>query len=188
MGTADASGRGDHAEDDQEGAVLHVWQTDQPFSGVRMVEGSSKLCQKGVRSGQVGRAVNESAAKFAKELVDRVKREDPARGVWHVKSKGHFRIWCDASAVAVAAALECDGEIVEDGSWLRKRKDPLHINFAELVSVMRGVTLAMRWGVKQLEIMTDSASVYWWLQSLATGDQRLCVSGDGEMLIAGGWS
>ena len=127
--------------------------------------------------------LNESAVKFAKELVDRVKREDPARGVWHVKSKGHFRIWCDASSVAVAAALECDGEIVEDGSWLRKRKDPLHINFAELVSVMRGVTLAMRWGVKQLEIMTDSASVYWWLQSLATGDQRLCVSGDGEMLI-----
>ena len=127
--------------------------------------------------------LNESAAKFAKDLVDRVKREDPARGVWHVKSKGHFRIWCDASAVAVVAALECDGEIVEDGSWLRKRKDPLHINFAELVSVMRGVTLAMRWGVKQLEIMTDSASVYWWLQSLATGDQRLCVSGDGEMLI-----
>ena len=127
--------------------------------------------------------LNESAAKFAKELVDRVKREDPARGVWHVRSKGHFRIWCDASAVAVAAALECDGEIVEDGSWLRKRKDPLHINFAELVSVMKGVTLAMRWKVKQLEIMTDSASVYWWLQSLATGDQRLCVSGDGEMLI-----
>ena len=85
--------------------------------------------------------------------------------------------------MAVAAALECNGNIVEDGCWLRKRKDPLHINFAELVAVMKGVTLATKWGVKHLEIMTDSASVYWWLWSLATGDQRLQVSGDGEMLI-----
>ena len=91
--------------------------------------------------------LNESAAKFAKELVERVKCEDPARGVWHVRSEGCFRVWCDASSVAVAAALECDDEIVEDGAWLRKRKDPLHINFAELVSVMKGVTLAVRWGV-----------------------------------------
>ena len=120
--------------------------------------------------------VNEMAFKFANELVERVKREDPVRGVWHVRSKGHFRIWCDASLVAVAAALECDGEIVEDGTWLRKRKDLLHINFSELVLVMKGVTLAMRWKVKELEIMTDSASVYWWLQSLATEDQRLRVS------------
>ena len=127
--------------------------------------------------------LNATAAKFAKELVDRVKCEDLAKGVWHVNSKGRWKIWCDASAVAVAAALECDGNIVEDGCWLRKKKDPLHINFAELVSVMKGVTLAMKWGVKQLEIMTDSASVFWWLQSLATGDQRLRVSGDGEMLI-----
>ena len=127
--------------------------------------------------------LNETAAKFAKDLVERVKKEDPASGVWHVNSKGRFRIWCDASSVAVAAALECDGNIIEDGCWLRKRKDPLHINFAELVSVMKGVTLATRWGVRHLEIMTDSASVYWWLRSLSKGDQRLRVSGDGEMLI-----
>ena len=127
--------------------------------------------------------LNETAAQCAKELMKRVKEEDPARGVWHVNSKGRFRVWCDASSVAVAAALECDGDIIEDGSWLRKPRDPLHINFAELVSVMKGVTLATRWGVKDLEIMTDSASVYWWLRSLSTGDQRLRVSGDGEMLI-----
>ena len=66
MGTADASGRGDHTEDDQEGAVLHVWQTDQPFSGVRLVEGSSKLCQKGVRSRQVGRAVKRVGGQVRK--------------------------------------------------------------------------------------------------------------------------
>ena len=103
--------------------------------------------------------------------------------MWHVNAQGRFWIWCDASSVAMAADLECDGEIVKDGAWLRKRKDPLHINFAELVVVMKGVTLAMRWKVKQLEIMTDSASAYWWLRSLATEEQRLRVSGDGEILI-----
>ena len=32
--------------------------------------------------------LNETAAKWAKELMKRVKEEDPARGVWHVNSKG----------------------------------------------------------------------------------------------------
>ena len=40
----------------------------------------------------------------------------------------------------MAAASERDGEIVEDGAWLKKHKDPLHFNFAELVAVMNGVT------------------------------------------------
>ena len=49
--------------------------------------------------------LNETVVKFAKELVERVKRENPARGVWHIKSKGRFQIWCDASSVAVAADI-----------------------------------------------------------------------------------
>ena len=66
MGKADASGCGDYAEDDQEGAVLHVWQTDQPFSGVRLVEGSSQFCQKGVRSKPVGRTVERVGGQVCK--------------------------------------------------------------------------------------------------------------------------
>ena len=97
----------------------------------------------------MGRAVERDGRPgIARELVDHVKWEDLARGVWNVRSNGRFWIWCDASVVAVAAALECDRDIVEDGCWLQKRKDPLHINFAELVSVMKGVTLAMKWGVQ----------------------------------------
>ena len=66
MAAANASGCGDHAEDDQKGAVLHVWQTDQPFSGMRLVKGSGQFCQKGVRSRQVGHAVERVGGRVRK--------------------------------------------------------------------------------------------------------------------------
>ena len=102
---------------------------------------------------------------------------------WNVDPGKPFKVWCDSSSVALAAVLECDDKEIEDGEWLRKAKDPLHINFAELVAVLKGVNMAVKWGAKQLEIVTDSSTVHHWLHSLATQEHRLRVAGDGEMLI-----
>ena len=35
-----------------------------------------------------------------------------------------------------------------------------HINVAELEAALKGLNLAIRWGLKFIKIMTDSATVY----------------------------
>ena len=47
----------------------------------------------------------------------------------------------------------------------------------------RGLPWLSGGGVKQLEIFTDSSAACAWLRTMATGDSRLRVSGDGELLI-----
>jgi ribonuclease HI len=49
---------------------------------------------------------------------------------------------------------------VEDGCRIRKEDDASHINPVELDAVVRGLSLAMKWNVSVLDIMTDSATVY----------------------------
>ena len=46
-------------------------------------------------------------------------------------------MWCDASSLAIGTVLEVAGEIVEDCSWLRKKDDMAHINFAEFEAVIK---------------------------------------------------
>ena len=89
----------------------------------------------------------------------------------------------DASSLAVGVVLEIGGSIVEDAAWLRKVNDNAHINMSELDAVIRGVNLCLRWGVRQLVLKTDSASVSGWLKSVfkRTHSVRTCALG--EMLI-----
>ena len=123
------------------------------------------------------------AKAVADALIKRLRDEgDPVGGVWKANSAGPWRVWCDASSTATAVVLDCDGATVEDGAWIRKKKDPTHINFAELVAVLKGVNMALRWKVKNLHIITDSSTVCGWLKSLAA-DERVRVSGDGELLV-----
>ena len=92
-------------------------------------------------------------------------------------------VWCDASSLAVSVVLEIGGIIVEDAAWLRKPLDVGHINVAELDAVLKGVNLALKWGLKDISIMTDSATVLSWLCSVLQGDFRAKVSGMSEMLV-----
>ena len=98
-------------------------------------------------------------------------------------SKKNCRVWCDASSLAIGVVIECDGNIVEDGCWLRKTDDCQHINVSELDSVIKGVSLALKWDVSSMEIMTDSASVFYWLNTLLYKDKKLRISGLSELLI-----
>ena len=92
-------------------------------------------------------------------------------------------VWCDASSLAEGVCLEVGGHIVEDASWLRKENDGAHINVAELEAVVKGVNLALKWGVTEMEIMTDSATVYGWIGSVVQDRHCPRVSGIGEMLV-----
>lgn len=116
------------------------------------------------------------------ELLERVEAKDPVYGVWNVHS-AEGRVWCDASSLAVGCALELDGQIVEDGAWLRKKDDGQHINLAELDSVVRGISLAAKWGLTKVELLTDSATVYGWLQAALFDTHKVRTRGMSEMLV-----
>jgi ribonuclease HI len=117
------------------------------------------------------------------ELMKSIKNSDPVQGRWMVRQTTYGRLWCDASSLAVGVALEIDGDIVEDGCWLRKEEDASHINLAELDAVVRGLSLATKWNVTELEIMTDSATVYGWMNSTILKEKRIKVHGMSDVLV-----
>ena len=58
------------------------------------------------------------------EVADRLgEGDDPVQGRWMIDSSSIMNVWADASNMAVGAVLEVDGDIVEDGAWLRGKQD-----------------------------------------------------------------
>ena len=74
-------------------------------------------------SGSWDSPVEESVIKLMRELLRKTRLEDPVRGVWQVSQHGEVTMWTDASSLGLGVALEVDGSIVEDVSWLRKESD-----------------------------------------------------------------
>ncbi|XP_065195653.1 uncharacterized protein LOC135827058 [Sycon ciliatum] len=118
-------------------------------------------------------------------LASRLSQHDPATGVWHVDPNGESQcqVWCDASDIAVGVALEVGGDIVEDGSWLRKPDDKRHINIAELEAAVEGISLAAKWGVSRFKLLTDSKTVAAWLTQVVTNSKRVKTGGLQELLV-----
>ena len=127
--------------------------------------------------------VDSRVGHVASELLQRAYREDPVKGVWHVKPGGTATVWTDASCLAMGVALEVDGEVVEDATWLRKESDYLHINVAELEAVARGINLAIVWKFKTFTIATDSRTVVSWMENTIDGRSRVRTKGAAEMLV-----
>ena len=115
------------------------------------------------------------------ETLQRVKTADPARGRWDVTGDEGV-VWVDASSLAIGAALEMNGSIVEDACWLRKNPET-HVNLAELDSVVRGINLSLAWNLKKVTVMTDSKAVYHWLTDALSGRARIKTKAASEMLI-----
>ena len=42
---------------------------------------------------------------------------------------------------------------------VEKKNDYNHINVAEMDAVLKGINLAIKWGLREIEIRTDSATV-----------------------------
>ena len=127
--------------------------------------------------------IDGSVQKMADELLARTASEDPVRGRWQVNAGGPATVWTDASSIAMGVALEIDGSVVEDGTWLRKESDVLHINVAELEAVARGINLALAWGLKSFVIATDSQTVVSWMVSTINKRSRIRTKGAAEMLV-----
>ncbi|XP_076055165.1 uncharacterized protein LOC143033558 [Oratosquilla oratoria] len=95
----------------------------------------------------------------------------------------HGVVWCDASSIATGAVLEIGDVVVEDGAWQRKKDDYHHINVSELDAVIKGINLALKWGLREIEIRTDSATVAGWMNSVLTAEKRVRTKGAAEILV-----
>ena len=57
-----------------------------------------------------------------------------------------------------------------------------HINLAEFEAVLKGVNMELAWGLREIEILCDSATVCSWVRSVIVGDRRVQVHGLSEVL------
>ena len=62
-------------------------------------------------------------------------------------------------------------KITEDASWLRKKDELSHINVAE--SVLKGVNLALKWGLRNLEVKTNSDTVCGWIETIIKKEKKV---------------
>ena len=108
--------------------------------------------------------VGPVVTQYVREVVDRVRKEDPVQGVWKVPQTDEGRVWCDASSIGMGVVVEIGGNVIEDAAWLRKKNDYNHINVAELEATLKGVNLAIKGGLRKIELITDSATVSGWIK------------------------
>ena len=127
--------------------------------------------------------IGDTACAMLRDIILKVEHQDPVRGAWCVSSARSCDLWCDASSLATGCAVEIDGVIVEDGAWMRKRDDNAHINLSELDAILKGVNMALKWSVSDINIKTDSATVYGWLNSSLYSTHTIKTKGMNEMLV-----
>ena len=127
--------------------------------------------------------VGEEAASMLAEVISSVGREDPVRGQWLVPKGSAGMVWCDASSIATGVLLEIGGDVAEDAAWLRKKDDYGHINIAELEAVVRGVNLALKWRLREIEVVADSATVCGWVRLMLSEEKRIKTKGAAEILV-----
>jgi len=128
-------------------------------------------------------AVDETTSRRLREMVEHVRKEDPVHGTWQVNNRGKGVVWCDASDLALGVVVEIEDAVVEDGAWMRKADDYAHINVAELEAVLKGINLCLKWGLKEITVKTDSATVVGWLKLVLSGEKRVKTKGAAEILI-----
>ena len=138
-----------------------------PVAGwLRVACSYMKRCSEGVAwEDEIGGRVRG----WLQEVVRRLRLNDPVQGVWKAVVDGENKVWCDASSLALGVIVEMGGKVVEDASWLRKKNDGTHINVVELDAALKGINLALKWQLKRMTLVTDSATVHGWLQSVLTG-------------------
>ena len=120
--------------------------------------------------------------RMMKETMACVHNDDPARGDWCVDGE-EMNVWVDASMLAIGVVLANNNATIEDACWLRPTNDAAHINLAELDAVIKGVNLALQWGVKTAHLKTDSMCVYHWVSDTLSGKARVRTKAANEMLI-----
>ena len=118
-----------------------------------------------------------------KKVIERVKLNDPVRGSRCVPDAKHGVVQCDTSKIATVVVLEINGKTAEDAVWLRKKDDFNHINVAELEAVLKGVNLAIKWGLESIELKTDSATIGAQLKTVLSAEKRVHTKGAAQTII-----
>ena len=127
--------------------------------------------------------VGDETRERMREVVSEVQKVDPVKGYWRVPKAEKGIVWTDASDIATGVVLDIDGVTAEDGTWLRRADDYNHINVAELEAVMKGINMCVHWGLTEIQVNTDSATVEGWLNITMTGERRVRTKGAAEILI-----
>ena len=127
--------------------------------------------------------VGDAVRDRMREVVEEVEKSDPVTGIWKAPKSDSGVVWCDASDLAMGVILEIGGTEVEDASWVRKKNDYNHINVAELEAVLKGINLCAKWGLQKVEVVTDSATVYGWINLTLTEEKKVKTKGAAEMLV-----
>ena len=117
------------------------------------------------------------------EVIEEVRKADPVNGRWQVPKTDKGEVWTDASDLATGVVVEINGIVAEDGTWMRKKDDYNHINVAELEAVLKGINMCVNWGLKDIVVHTDSATVQGWLKITMTGERRVKTKGAAEILV-----
>ncbi|XP_067943225.1 uncharacterized protein [Watersipora subatra] len=117
------------------------------------------------------------------EIDDSIHHHDPVTGQWEVPASESGKVWCDASSLAIGACVKIDNQIVEDASWLRGVNNRTHISMVELEGVIKAINMVMKWNLKNVTILTDSATVVGWVKSVLQDCKRPKVSDLSEMLV-----
>ncbi|GFR63966.1 hypothetical protein ElyMa_000167900 [Elysia marginata] len=125
----------------------------------------------------------EKACRMLREMLDQVHRDDPVKSKWRAPMTTKFVIWVEASDLAFGLQVEIDGVPVEVAAWLRKRDDYSHINVAELEAALKGVNLGAKWGLKDITIFTDCATVCGWIKTTLLEERRVKTKGAAELLV-----
>ena len=128
-------------------------------------------------------AVSDDLLQICRDLQSQFDHGDPVRGVWRADVTAPVVVWCDASDLALAAAVEIDGAIVEDGTWMRAVGESRHINIAELDAALKGLKLAVAWKATDVVLKTDSKTVAAWLDQVFQNVQRIKTKGLNDVLI-----
>ena len=132
----------------------------------------------------IKRTANSSTSTWNEEICDeqlramledttrRVKQDDLAKSRWYfVNEVATVRV--DASALAPGVAIEVDGHVVEDASWLRANDASSHINMAELAQFADTVRrLATPATTRHCQGYIIQQSEYWCTSSV--GHRRSC--------------
>ena len=105
------------------------------------------------------------------DVVRRVSLHDPARGRWDV-SDTTATVWVKTSSMVLDVAVEVNDDIVEDICYFRPGESA-HINMAEIDFALKGLNLAVAWGMTRIRLMTDSVTVHCWISDTLTGKSRL---------------
>ena len=112
----------------------------------------------------------------------RSSQTDLACGDWCADGQ-EVTVLVDASSLATGVAIEYDGAIIEDASWLRPVRTDKHINLAELDAMLRGINLALHWKASMIHLRTDSACVHRSISDTLSGKARVRTKAALEMLI-----